>query len=114
MDEIDQKLMITVQDIQINDDDSQSSIEELFELLNSIKNGLKVEEAIKNTLEQKFKNFGKKISKGFKLINAKAIKEQIFLAPGCAGEEVYNLQQKLLKLSSYEDKFEMCIQEIKI
>ncbi|QLE48065.1 hypothetical protein FD724_07955 [Nostoc sp. C057] len=113
MDEIDQKLMITVQDIQINDDDSQSSIEELFELLNSIKNGLKVEEAIKNTLEQKFKNFGKKISKGFKLINAKAIKEQIFLAPGCAGEEVYNLQQKLLKLSSYEDKFEMCIQEIK-
>ncbi|MCC5645232.1 peptidoglycan-binding protein [Nostoc sp. CHAB 5824] len=104
MDEINQKLMVTVQDIQINNDnDSQSSVEELFELLDSIKNELK--EPLKNKLAPKFKNFEKKISKGFKLVNAKALKEQIFLAPGCAGQEVYNLQQKLREFHNYKDKF---------
>ncbi|MBD2561149.1 MULTISPECIES: peptidoglycan-binding protein [Nostoc] len=104
MDEINQKLMITVQDIQINNDnDSQNSIEELFELLKLIKNGLNP--TLEETLASKFNNFQQKINKGFKLVNAKALKEQIFLAHGCAGQEVYNLQQKLLEFSEYEHIF---------
>ncbi|QMS88013.1 peptidoglycan-binding protein [Nostoc edaphicum CCNP1411] len=104
MDEINQKLMITVQDIQINNDnDSQNSIEELFELLNLIKNGLS--STLDETLASKFNNFQKKINKGFKLVNAKALKEQIFLAHGCAGQEVYNLQQKLLEFTKYKHIF---------
>lgn len=104
MDEINQKLMITVQDIQINNDNnSQNSIEELFELLNLIKNGLS--STLDETLASKFNNFQKKINKGFKLVNAKALKEQIFLAHGCAGQEVYNLQQKLLEFTQYKHIF---------
>ncbi|MDZ7953117.1 peptidoglycan-binding protein [Nostoc sp. DedQUE09] len=104
MDEINQKLMMTVQDIQIsNDNDSQNSLEELFELLNSIKNELK--EPSKDKLASKFEKFEKKRSKGLKLVNAKALKEEIFLAPGCTGQEVYNLQQKLFKFKDYRQKF---------
>jgi C1A family cysteine protease/peptidoglycan hydrolase-like protein with peptidoglycan-binding domain len=104
MNEINQKLMITVQDTQINNDnDSQNSIEELFELLNSIKDGLN--STLKDTLDSKFDKFEQKISKGFKLVNAKVLKEQIFLAHGCTGQEVYNFQQKLLHLTKHKEKF---------
>jgi C1A family cysteine protease/peptidoglycan hydrolase-like protein with peptidoglycan-binding domain len=116
LDEIEQKLTITVQDIQqINDDDSQSSIEELFELLNSIKNSIKngLKKPLQEALDHSFENFGQKISKGFKLVNAKAIKEQIFLDHGCAGQEVYNIQRKLLKLINYEDRFGNFTKDIK-
>ncbi|MGJ5630621.1 peptidoglycan-binding protein [Nostoc sp. CALU 1950] len=111
MDEINQKLMITVQDIQINNDnDSQNSIEELFELLKLIKNGLNP--TLEEALASKFNNFQQKINKGFKLVNAKALKEQIFLAHGCAGQEVYNLQQQLLKFTEYKHIFEPETQNI--
>jgi C1A family cysteine protease/peptidoglycan hydrolase-like protein with peptidoglycan-binding domain len=111
IDEINQKLIVNVQNIQIsNDNDLQTNLEELFKLfLDSIKNELK--EPSTKTLVPKLKNFEKKISKGLKLVNAKAIKEQIFLAPGCAGQEVYNLQQKLLKFSKHQDKFGAVWQE---
>ena len=111
MDEIDHKLMITVQDIQINDD-SQSTIEDLFELLNSIKDGLRSTFKDENAIDSKFEDFEKKINRGFKLVNAKAIKEQTFLAPGCAGQQVYNLQNKLRKFINYKDRFRIWEQEI--
>ncbi|MBC1298044.1 hypothetical protein GNF11_24470, partial [Nostoc sp. UCD122] len=107
MDEINQKLTIAVQDIQIsndNDNDLQSSIEELFELLKLIK---KNESASTSEFDEKlalkFDNFEKKISKGFKLVNAKAFKEEVFLAYGCVGKEVYSFQQKLLKFTKHTE-----------
>ncbi len=112
MNEINQKLIIAVQDTQINNDnDSQSSIEELFELLNSIKDTLNftlkdtLNSTLKDTLDSKFDKFDQKISKGFKLVNAQVPKEQIFLAHGCAGQEVYNLQNKLLHFTKHKKKF---------
>ncbi|WP_392482302.1 C1 family peptidase [Nostoc sp. C110] len=105
MDEINQKLTIAVQDIQINNDndnDLQSSIEELFELLKLIKKNEPASTSeFDKTLTLKFDKFEKKINKGFKLVNAKAFKEEVFLAYGCVGKEVYSLQQKLLKFTKY-------------
>ncbi|WP_292704856.1 MULTISPECIES: C1 family peptidase [unclassified Nostoc] len=120
MDEINQKLTIAVQDIQINNDndnDLQSSIEELFELLKLIKKN-DPDPKLNKTVDSKFLNFEKKINKGFKLVNAKAFKEETFLVYGCVGQEVYNLQQKLLIFTKhtedteYKKKFEKWTEEI--